>query len=89
MKYFGKSEVVTKNSTYLVDWDNQTVTGGRFTQPVSFINEFCCINSNMLLYLCDGNVLRTSTVLAVKEVKNENNCKQQKSHLRLFCIRRD
>lgn len=89
MKYFGKSKVITKNSTYLVDWDNQIVTGGRFTQPVSFTNGFCAMGSNMLLYLCDGNVLRTSTVIDVKEVKNENNRKQQKGIVRLFCLRRD
>lgn len=89
MKYFGKSKVVTKNNTYLVDWDNQTVTGGRFTQPVAFTNGFCAMGSNMLLYLCDGNVLRTSTVLDIKEVKNETDRNKQKSVLRLLCFGRN
>lgn len=89
MQHFGKSVVSTKNSTYTVDWDSKTVEGGRFTVPVSFTNRYCVIGSNMVLYLCNGSVLRTSTVMDVKEVCHETARKQQKGIARLFCFNRD
>lgn len=88
MQHFGKSIITTKNSTYTVDWDNKTVEGGRFTVPVSFTNGYCVIGSNMVLYLCDGSVLRTSTVMNVKEVCHEAACKQQKGIARLLRFNR-
>lgn len=89
MQHFGKSMVFTKNSTYTVDWDNKTVEGSRFTVPVPFTNGYCVIGSNMVLYLCNGSMLRTSTVIDVKEVCHEAARKQQKGLSRLFCFNRD
>lgn len=89
MQYFGKSVITTKNSIYIVDWDERLVDGGKFEAPTPFTKGFCQQGCNMVLYLCDGGVLRTSTVLDIKqEVKHEADCKQQKGLARLFCFNR-
>lgn len=65
MQYFGKSAVKTKNSTYHVDWNQKTIMGSRFDRPANFTGAICHEGEPMIVYLCTGEVLKTSTVIKI------------------------
>lgn len=53
----------TNNTTYYVDTTNHLFWGGKFTNKVRYLNLSAIIGARGLIYLEDGRVIKTSTVI--------------------------
>lgn len=67
----------TKNSTYYLDYENMLISGGKLQNPIPFLKiDFTGIGNPAKIYLSNGQIMATSSIVAFEQKFINSNDKQ-------------